>query len=430
MRSTLFFIPDQLLGVPVFGFGWLLGLWALLSIVTLAWMIRRDGLSNETLGFLPLLGLFGLAIAFLLPLLEETSSDGTPIGLPIRGYGVMMLLGLVSGVLLAAYRARQMGLDPEVIFSLAFWMFIAGIIGARLFHVVEYWDQFAKYDDHHNLNLVETVKALANVTQGGLVVYGSVIGGVLAGYIFLRRRKLPILAIGDVIAPSMVLGLALGRVGCFLNGCCFGGVCDGSALGVTFPPGSPPFFHQLETGALLDVEWRLDKSSGERIVEHVHAGGLGDAAGLKSGDRIRRFSVAGLEDLREADRQPAADPVVLSVTMADGQRLSWSLHEFPARSLPVYPTQIFSAINAALICLFLWFYYPLRRRDGEVFVLLILIYPVTRFVLEMIRSDEVGQFGTSLTISQWLSIVVLIAAVGLWFHLRGQPSGSALPRST
>ena len=68
------------------------------------------------------------------------------------------------------------------------------------------------------------------------------------------------------------------------------------------------------------------------------------------------------------------------------------------------PTQLYAAIDAGLLALVLWFYYPFRRRDGEVFALLITLHPISRFFLEMIRSDEPGQFGTGLTISQWLSL--------------------------
>ncbi len=79
-----------------------------------------------------------------------------------------------------------------------------------------------------------------------------------------------------------------------------------------------------------------------------------------------------------------------------------SSDELPSRSQPVYPAQILSSINAALICLFLWAYYPLRRRDGEVFALLITIYPVIRILDEMIRTDESSVLSTNFrwTISQ------------------------------
>jgi phosphatidylglycerol:prolipoprotein diacylglycerol transferase len=94
--------------------------------------------------------------------------------------------------------------------------------------------------------------------------------------------------------------------------------------------------------------------------------------------------------------------------------------ELPDRSRKTHPTQIYSAINAALLFAFLWFYYPWRRSDGEVFALMLVLYSVGRFLLEIVRRDEAGQFGTVLTISQWISVIVLTIGLGLllWVRLR------------
>jgi phosphatidylglycerol:prolipoprotein diacylglycerol transferase len=80
------------------------------------------------------------------------------------------------------------------------------------------------------------------------------------------------------------------------------------------------------------------------------------------------------------------------------------------------------------LALVLWFFLPFRRHDGEVFALLLTIHPISRFLLEMIRSDEPGQFGTGWTISQWISIGLLALGIGLWIYIERQPRGSALPR--
>jgi phosphatidylglycerol:prolipoprotein diacylglycerol transferase len=96
----------------------------------------------------------------------------------------------------------------------------------------------------------------------------------------------------------------------------------------------------------------------------------------------------------------------------------------PARSLPVHPTQLYSAIHAGLLAWFLWSWYPFRRRDGEVFALLITIYPISRFLLEIIRIDESAVFGTGLSISQNISLALLASAVGLWIYLLRKPAGN------
>jgi len=223
MRQTLFYIPnEEIAGLPVFGRGWLLLAWAVFSIVLLIWLIRKQGSRAEAWGYAPLLVLVGAAIWFVLPRLCE------PQGLPIRGYGVMLLVAVSSAVALAAWRARRLGVDPELIVTLAFWMFVPGIVGARAFYVIQYWPEFQRATP------VETLGALVNVTQGGLVVYGSVIGGILGLMAFVYKYKMPPLATFDLMTPSFLLGLAIGRLGCLLNGCCYGETCD-LLWAVTFP---------------------------------------------------------------------------------------------------------------------------------------------------------------------------------------------------
>src|SRR5256885_544272 len=80
----------------------------------------------------------------------------------------------------------------------------------------------------------------------------------------------------------------------------------------------------------------------------------------------------------------------------------WLSGRGPPRAGPVIGAQLSAAIDAVLLALVLWFFFPYRRHDGEVFALLVTLHPISRFFLEMIRRDEPGQFGTSLTISQWL----------------------------
>ena len=90
------------------------------------------------------------------------------------------------------------------------------------------------------------------------------------------------------------------------------------------------------------------------------------------------------------------------------------------RSLPVHTTQIYSAVHAALLAWLLWSFYPFRRRDGEVTALMLTIYPISRFLLEIIRIDESAVFGTGLSISQNISIVLFVLALALWVYLRRQ----------
>ena len=116
-------------------------------------------------------GIFALVIAFVLPRVELTNLDGEPVGMAIRGYGVMLLLAIASAVGLAAYRAKRRGMDPEIILGMAPWAFLGGIAGARIFFVIQYRDQFLVGSWR------ETLSRMLDFTGGGLVVYGSFIGG-------------------------------------------------------------------------------------------------------------------------------------------------------------------------------------------------------------------------------------------------------------
>jgi len=88
-----------------------------------------------------------------------------------------------------------------------------------------------------------------NVPAGGLVVFGSLPTAGAAAWWFARRRGLPFLRLADCVVPGMLLGLAIGRIGCFLNGCCYGGPCD-LPWAVRFPPESPPWLDQAARGLL------------------------------------------------------------------------------------------------------------------------------------------------------------------------------------
>src|SRR6478735_10902058 len=111
MCSELFRIPYEIGGVPIFGVGVLLAIWAIACAATIYGLIRRNAAFGEVVGALPVLLLLGAAIIYLPRVF--------PDGLPVRGYGLMLLLGITSGVGMAMYRARQGDLNPEIILSLA-----------------------------------------------------------------------------------------------------------------------------------------------------------------------------------------------------------------------------------------------------------------------------------------------------------------------
>jgi phosphatidylglycerol:prolipoprotein diacylglycerol transferase len=231
-----------------------------------------------------------------------------------------------------------MGFDADTLLGLGTQIFLWGLVGARIFYVIEYHEQFFG----RGRPLAESLVAVANVAAGGLVVFGSLPTAAAAAWWFARRRGLDLLQLADCIAPGLLVGLALGRVGCFLNGCCFGGECE-LPWAVTFPPESPPWFDQVQRGLL-----------------------------------------------------PNLPPATVG------------------RSLPVHPTQLYSAIDAGLLAWLAICFTPLARRDGQVFALVLTIHPISRILIEMIRVDEPPALGTPFSISQLISLVLLGAAAVLW----------------
>ncbi len=132
---------------------------------------------------------------------------------------------------------------------------------------------------------------MIKINEGGLVVYGSLIGGGVAMVIFVRKYGLPFLALGDLIMPSLLLGLAIGRIGCFLNGCCYGGLCD-LPWAVRFPAAdtpsrdSPPHIQQVKLGQVYGIFVVAGKDDGKPRVEVVEADSPAAAQGLSVGQRI------------------------------------------------------------------------------------------------------------------------------------------------
>jgi len=147
-------------------------------------------------------------------------------GFQIRTYSLMLLLAFVAGILLLwLILKRRTLINPAVVSDLAFWVIIGVVIGARLAYVFMHWPQFA-----------DNPAGIFKIWEGGAVYYGGFILAIIFGLIFLWRKKIPALPLLDAIAPAIALGEGIGRIGCFLNGCCFGKPTQ--VCGVTFPANS------------------------------------------------------------------------------------------------------------------------------------------------------------------------------------------------
>ncbi len=429
---------------------------------------------------------------------------GRALSLRIYGYGLMLVLGFLFAIYLAQWRAKRFGENPDVVVRCGILALIGGIVGARIAFVIERWDeQFA------GAPLIETL----NITSGGLIYYGGVALATAMVLAYLLWRRLPVRRYLDIIAPSLMLGLAFGRAGCLLNGCCYGGRCASDwALAMEFPmysrplvelgggagpfsegtdAPSPPYAEQfyradpvvhpderlvnpyvpagghgslhpprrlhgaLETdqlavlfgnkadakelfdalagdGRLSEAEWKRGKASGDGILRGSEAWDAAIAFEA-SGDgqltfnelwryfEARRARLIARFDADEdgrlgADERAAADAWLREDLFA----LAAAEHAAAVR-----PAQPLGLINALLLAGLLLAFSRLRRREGQVFALLVVLYPVTRFCLESIRADnEHDVLKGVLTHNQYTSLILMTIGVVMWALLYTRPASA------
>jgi phosphatidylglycerol:prolipoprotein diacylglycerol transferase len=136
--------------------------------------------------------------------------------LTIYWYGVMIALAFLVGLWTASLRARRENIPGETIADVVPWLLVGAVLGARGAYVATYWkEEFAN----------QPLPEIFMIRHGGLVYYGGLIGATIAGFIYIRWRKLPLWKVADVLAPSAALGNVFGRIGCLLYGCCYGRAC-------------------------------------------------------------------------------------------------------------------------------------------------------------------------------------------------------------
>lgn len=133
----------------------------------------------------------------------------------IKSYGVAIALAFLVGILLAAWRAKREKLNPNDFLDIGFIIVVSSIVGARIFYIL------------FNLKYyIDNPAMIIRIWEGGLIFYGGLLCAAIASIFYMRFKKIPVWYGTDIIAPSVALGYAITRVGCFLNGCCYGKLCN------------------------------------------------------------------------------------------------------------------------------------------------------------------------------------------------------------
>jgi phosphatidylglycerol---prolipoprotein diacylglyceryl transferase len=290
--------------------------------------------------------------------------SGSSWDIPIFGYGFSLMCAFMSAIALACARAKRQGIDPNHLIDIGMLAVGFGVLGARTFYYIQFYTE--KFADR------PWWKFFA-VWEGGIVYYGGLILGAIACIIYISRRGYRIWQVADVTAPTLAIGLSFGRVGCFLNGCCWGQICSPDfPLAIQFPRESFAWWRHVE--------------------DHASAA---DLTAFQDGQISRETFLAGVPP---------------------------DLHDW---SLFVHPTQFYSWCAAIFLGLLLFAYDRyLAKREGQGLSLFFMLYAISRFTLEMFRGDHHVIFDWNvwaLTPSQ--SVGVWVFPVGLamfiYFSIKG-----------
>ncbi len=288
------------------------------------------------------------------------------IHLTIWSFGAMAVLGFVAAMFVTRRLCRSAGLDPEVIANAALYSLVIGMVGARTFFVIHYYDQFRG-----------DFAGVFAVWRGGLEFLGGVIPVIVFLLFYLRLRGLPVRRYFDIMAIGLMVGLSFGRIGCFLNGCCFGRPTD-LPWGVRFPYGSYAYLSQINADP--------KRHRAQPYLE------LPRAEYLSFTDVEGRWCPKPLAELTPQQQ--------------------YEVTEGKYRCLRVHPTELYSWASALLMAAVLYGFWRKSRREPEpgarhwrfwrpglTVAMAFILYGVTRPVLESIRDDNPFEF-TFLTISQ------------------------------
>jgi phosphatidylglycerol:prolipoprotein diacylglycerol transferase len=167
----------------------------------------------------------------------------------VRWYGIMVAVAVIVLLVVTFLETKRLGISPDIIYGLFLWGIIGGIIGARLVHVIDYWDYYVAHPGEI-------------VGFAGLALYGAIIGALLAVFIYTRVKKVSfssLAGVGDAIAVGAPLAQAVGRAGCTINGCCYGILAPNLPWAVvyTHPDSYAPLGVPMHATQIYFLLWNL-----------------------------------------------------------------------------------------------------------------------------------------------------------------------------
>jgi phosphatidylglycerol:prolipoprotein diacylglycerol transferase len=300
--------------------------------------------------------------------------------LMVYSYGLMLVVGFLSAVYLIRRLSRNITSNPEHITNAALYSLIAGVVGARLFYVIHYFDQYR-----------DNLLSVFAIWKGGLELIGGVLLAIAVIVFYMYYHKLPVRQYLDILAIALMLALAFGRIGCFLNGCCFGKPSN-LPWAVRFPYGSHAYRSQIYPNQ-------------QRNRPEPQLSLPADFFGYEDNSGI------WINDLKPYEYLTAEQKDMVK--------------NGPYRCLPVHPTQLYSSANALFCCFLLYLFWQRAQKarksksnniplvkSGSTFALMFILYGFTRFFLEFLRDDNPYEFD-AITISQNIGIFMIAFGVVL-----------------
>jgi len=342
--------------------------------------------------------------------------------LPIYSYGFMVMLGFLTAIYITSRRAGRDNISGELIFDIGLIAMISGIIGARILHIIYFTENFdfalfnltdggmniwagivgffipfamqyrknqksekpvslIAFGTFFKLIILSFITAIVSarfiylllhrgeydwgvfyVWHGGLVFYGGVILAVFSIIYYLKKNQISVLKISDLLMPGILLGLAFGRIGCFLNGCCYGKVVQGLPWSVCFP---------MISNAKGEI------TGSPAFIDHVHQG------------LIPENAVASLP-VHPAQLYESLLVVLFFIVLS----IIWARKKrFDDKGNPVEPKHGFIIAYAGML------------------------YGIERLSVEFFRGDN-KSFITSISYSQWVSIGLFVVSVVLFIWLK------------